>query len=498
MDVRKRRAKAAARPHNGGMTADPDLCYQALRTHDSRFDGRFFVGVSSTGVYCRPVCTARMPKRQNCRFFPSAAAAEVAGFRPCLRCRPEVAPGNASVDSRTRLAHAAAVLIEEGALNDGGVDELAARLDVTGRHVRRVFQGEFGVSPVEYAQTQRLLMAKRLLTDTALPVIDVAMASGFGSLRRFNALFHARYRLSPTDLRKRTGPHGRGDDLTFQLGFRPPLDWGALVAFLAQRAVKGVEQVDGDAYRRTVCLSRHAAQYRGWVEVRPARRRVALEVKVDASLVKVLPQALARVRRLFDLSCHPAEVARALGALAERHPGLRVPGAFDGFESAVRAVLGQQVTVKAARTIAGRFARRFGDEVATPFPELVTVFPPPQRIAGLEPSAIAELGVVGTRARSIVALARALVAGSLRLEPDADVETTLAVLRSLPGIGEWTAQYVAMRALSWPDAFPHTDHGVRKALQEQNPRRVLELALAWRPWRAYAVMHLWSSLEDTR
>jgi AraC family transcriptional regulator of adaptative response / DNA-3-methyladenine glycosylase II len=480
------------------MRADSDICYRALRAHDSRFDGRFFVGVSSTGVYCRPVCAVRTPKRQNCHFFPSAAAAEAAGFRPCLRCRPELAPGDASVDARTRLAHAAAGLIEEGALNDGGVDELAARLGVTGRHARRVFQGEFGVSPVEYAQTQRLLMAKRLLTDTALPVIDVAMASGFGSLRRFNALFHARYRLSPTDLRKRTGAHGSEDDLTLRLGFRPPLDWGALVGFLALRAVEGVEQVDGEAYRRTVCLSRHVTQCRGWVEVRPARGLPALEVKLDAALLKVLPQVLARVRRLFDLSCHPAEIARALGPLAERNPGLRVPGAFDGFESAVRAILGQQITVKAARTLAGRFVRRFGDEVATPFPALVTVFPSPQRIAGLEPPAIAELGIVGARARSIIALARALVDGSLRLEPDADVDATLAVLRSLPGIGEWTAQYVAMRALSWPDAFPHTDHGVRKALQGRDTRRVLELAEAWRPWRAYAVMHLWSSPEDTR
>jgi AraC family transcriptional regulator, regulatory protein of adaptative response / DNA-3-methyladenine glycosylase II len=480
------------------MRADPDVCYRALRTHDSRFDGRFFVGVSSTGIYCRPVCAVRTPKRQNCHFFPSAAAAEAAGFRPCLRCRPELAPGDSSVDARARLARAAAGLIEEGACDDGGVDELAARLGVTGRHVRRVFQGEYGVSPVEYAQTQRLLMAKRLLTDTTLPVIEVAMASGFGSLRRLNALFHARYRLSPTGLRKQAGAGGHHDDLTVRLGFRPPLDWGALLGFLGQRCVEGVEEVDGGAYRRTVRLSRHGTLHHGWFEARLGRRHDALEVTLDASLLKVLPQVLARVRRLFDLSCHPAEIASALGALAEERPGLRVPAAFDGFECAVTAILGQQVTVRSARTLAGRFVRRFGDEVATPFPALARIFPSPQRIAELEPSAVAELGIVATRARSILAVATALVEGRLRLESDADVQATLAALRSLPGIGEWTAQYIAMRALSWPDAFPHTDHGVRKALQGREPRQVLELAEAWRPWRAYAVMHLWSSLEGQR
>jgi AraC family transcriptional regulator of adaptative response / DNA-3-methyladenine glycosylase II len=479
------------------VRAEPDPRYQALRARDPRFDGRFFVGVSSTGIYCRPVCPARTPNRENCQFFPSAAAAEAAGHRPCLRCRPELAPGNASVDARARIAHAAADLIETGLLNDARVDELATRLGVTGRHVRRVFQSEYGVSPVQYAQTQRLLMAKRLLTDTALPVLEVAMASGFGSLRRFNALFRARYRLNPTALRREAGENGGADGLTLQLAYRPPFDWDALTAFLGPRAVEGVEQIRDGAYRRTVRVTRQEKELRGWVEVRPAPAWAALAVTVDGALLKALPQVLARVRRLFDLSCHPAEIAGALGRLAGASPGLRVPCAFDGFELAVRAVLGQQITVKGARTLAGRFARAFGEPAVTPFPGLDVVFPTPEAVARLDVSAIAELGIVGARARSIIALATELVAGRLRLEPAANIEGTLAALRRTPGIGEWTAQYIAMRALSWPDAFPHTDLGVRKALRAATPADVLNAGEAWRPWRAYAVMHLWRSLEET-
>lgn len=476
------------------MQLDPDTCYRALRARDTRFDGRFFVAVSSTRIYCRPVCTVRPPKRANCRFFPSAAAAESAGYRPCLRCRPELAPGNASVDAVRRIAQAAARLIEDGGLNAEGIDDMADRLGVTDRHLRRVFHAEFGVSPVAFAQTQRLLLAKRLLTDSALPVTDVAFASGFGSVRRFNALFRERYRLSPSALRGNTNASALPDALSFTLGFRPPYDWPALIAFLGARSIAGVETADGLAYRRTVRLAIDGREHRGWVEVTPSKRSAALRVTVSTSLVKALPAVLARVKDLMDLSCHPAEIAHALGGLAARCPGLRVPGAFDGFEVAVRAILGQQVSVAAARTLAGRFARTFGAAVDTPFPGLAVLFPAPADVAGARVERIARCGVTPARARSIRAIARALSDGDLALTPGTDVETALEKLRAFPGVGEWTAQYVAMRALAWPDAFPHTDLGIMKALGATDPKRVLATAERWRPWRAYAVMHLWHSL----
>jgi AraC family transcriptional regulator of adaptative response / DNA-3-methyladenine glycosylase II len=475
------------------MLLDSDQCYRALVAHDSRFDGRFFVGVGTTGIYCRPVCTARTPHQRNCSFYPSAAAAEAQGFRPCLRCRPELAPGYAVVDANRRLAQSAARLIEDGRLQDASLSELAVQLAVTDRHLRRVFQQEFGVAPVEYAQTQRLLLAKRLLTDTDLSVLDVAMASGFASLRRFNDLFRTRYRMTPGELR-RTGPRRAPTDrLAFDLAYRPPYDWTAMLAFLEKRAITGVETVDAKRYRRTLRAGKHS----GWIEVTPSPRRSALRVVVSASLAGALPSVLARVKALFDLACHPDEVAAALGPLAKANPGLRLPGAVDGFEIAVRAILGQQVTVRAATTIAARFAKAFGEAVETPHAGLEALFPKAEIIAELPPYRIAELGIIATRARAIVELARALADGRLSLEPTADVEITIATLESLPGVGPWTAQYIAMRALAWPDAFPHPDVAVLKAMREPIPRQALAAAEPWRPWRSYAVLHLWKSLEAT-
>jgi AraC family transcriptional regulator of adaptative response / DNA-3-methyladenine glycosylase II len=478
------------------MTLDAQTCYRALRARDARFDGRFYVAVSSTRIYCRPVCTVKPPRRENCRFYPSAAAAESGGYRPCLRCRPELAPGNASIDATSRLAQAAASLIEDRALDEEGLDAVAARLGITDRHLRRAFGTEFGVSPVAFAQTQRLLLAKRLLTDTAMPVTEVAYASGFRSLRRFNALFKQRYRLQPSRLRRHM--HGSGaassDALQFELSFRPPYDWAAVSRFLADRAVAGVEAVDDGKYRRTVRIPTDGKPQLGWIEVSPSPKKPALRVAIAASLAKALPPVLSRVKALMDLACNPAEVALALGPLAKAHPGLRVPGAFDGFEVAVRAILGQQVTVAGARTVAGRFAAAFGEPLETPFASLNRVFPTAEKISALPYGQIARLGMPGARARTVLALARAVAAGKLDLMPNADIEATLEQLHALPGVGEWTAQYIAMRALAWPDAFPHTDLGVMKALGTKDPKRVLAAGEAWRPWRAYAVMHLWNSL----
>lgn len=479
------------------MTLDPTTCYRALRARDARFDGRFFVAVSSTRIYCRPVCTVKPPRLENCRFYPSAAAAEVAGYRPCLRCRPELAPGNASVDATTRLAQAAASLIEDRALDFDGLGGIAASLGITDRHLRRAFGTEFGVSPVEFAQTQRLLLAKRLLTDTSLPVTEVAFASGFGSLRRFNALFRQRYRLQPGQLRRRASEEKAmpvADAMSFELSFRPPYDWSAMRTFLGTRAIAGVEMLDGTCYRRTVRVTVEGKDHSGWVEIGLSPKKPVLHVAASSSLARALPPLLARIKALMDLSCNPTEVAGVLGELAQRRPGMRVPGAFDGFEIAVRAIIGQQVTVAAARTIAGRFAAALGDPIETPFETLTTVFPSAARVAAVSVDLIARLGMPAARARTVIALANAVADGDLTLTPHTDLDATMERLRRLPGVGEWTAQYIAMRALAWPDAFPHTDLSVMKALKEKDARRVLEAGEAWRPWRAYAVMQLWHSL----
>ena len=475
------------------MLLEPEMCYRAVRSHDSRFDGRFFVGVSSTGIYCRPICTVKTPKPENCTFFPSAAAAESMGYRPCLRCRPELAPGNASVDASHRIAQGAASLIEDGVLSEASIDAIASRLGVIDRHLRRVFHDQFGVSPVEFAQTQRLLLAKRLLTDTAAPVTEVAFAAGFGSLRRFNTLFKTRYRLSPNQIRKVPPRADSPDLLSFELSFRPPYDWTALLEFLAARGISGVEMIESATYRRTVRLMRGGVTHSGWIEVAAVKRKAALRIAVSASLIKVIPAVLSRVKHLMDLSSHPGEIADVLGTLAGANPGLRVPGAFDGFEIAVRAILGQQISVAGARTMAGRFAAGFGTVIESPFASLTRLFPSAEEVASLNVNDIAGLGVISSRARSILELARAVAQGNLTLEPGVDVAQTLAKLRALNGVGEWTAQYIAMRALAWPDAFPHSDLGVMKALGESDPKRVLAAGEAWRPWRAYAAMHLWAA-----
>ncbi len=334
-------------------TLDADCCYQAVLTHDPRFDGVFFVGVSTTRIYCRTVCRAKIPQRKNCTFYPSAAAAEQAGFRPCLLCRPELAPGNACIDATGRLAAAVARRIEDGTLIEQRFEDLAQELGVSERHLRRIVHQEFGVSPIELLQTHRLLLAKRLLTDTTLPIADVAYASGFSSLRRFNALFQDRYRLNPTQLRETKTATIAQTDLVCEVAYRPPLDWQALLSYLAGRAIAGVETVEGDCYFRTVRLG----QQQGWLTVELVREKNTLRVKLSLSLVPVLLSALARVKALFDLAAEPQQISAHLGSLALRHPGLRVPGAFDGFEIAVRTILGQQVSVKAATTLMGRFVQ---------------------------------------------------------------------------------------------------------------------------------------------
>ncbi|MBL8033196.1 MAG: DNA-3-methyladenine glycosylase 2 [Leptospiraceae bacterium] len=468
-----------------------DTCYRAVVSRDARFDGAFFIAVSSTRIYCRTVCRVKTPLRKNCTFYPTAAAAEAAGYRPCLRCRPELAPGNSSMDAVSRLARLAMQRIEAGALSDASIAELADEFGVTDRHLRRVLVHELGVSPVEIAQTRRLHLAKQLLTDTTMPVTDIAYASGFASVRRFNALFKERYRLKPGALRQKKHIAHGADLLRCPLSYRPPLDWPSLLAFLAARAVQGVEMVHGDTYARTVAIDNH----RGVVTVANAPEKNQLIVSLSPSLLPALVPVLFSLRRLFDLDADPAVIAAHLGKLAAARPGLRVPGAFDGFEIAVRAILGQQISVKAATTLSGRIAAAFGENIDTDFLGLTHIHPTAEKIAHAGVGAMAHLGVIRARAQAIHALAEAVHTGTLSLAPSVDVAAHMERLKQLPGIGEWTAQYIAMRTLAWPDAFPHTDLAVMKALRTRDTGKVLGLAEAWRPWRSYAAMHLWMGAD---
>lgn len=473
------------------MNIDPTVCYEALRTHDRRFDGVFFVAVRTTKIYCRTVCKAQVPRFENCGFHPSAASAEKAGYRPCLRCRPELAPGHSSVDAVSRQAAFAMSRIEDGALSNGGVDQLASEMGITSRHLRRVVESEYGVAPIELAQTQRLLMAKRLLTDTNLPLTTVALASGFSSLRRFNALFLERYRMNPSQLRKEKKSETESDTFACELTFRTPYDWNSILAFLRHRASPGVEFVDDEKYMRTVASAGH----QGWISVELSKKQDALRVTVSNSLAPVLLNVIAKVKRLFDLQTTPSIIEEHLGVLAKHSPGLRVPGAFDGFEVAVRAILGQQVSVKGATVLAGRVAKLLGQKIETPFAELNILTPTASAMARVEPKALAALGIIGTRTASLIQLAKCIDNGDFILEPGSDVETTKTLMKEIPGIGDWTAEYVAMRCLDWPDAFPYSDLGIKKALGLKADKAILETAEAWRPWRSYAAMHLWKSLE---
>jgi AraC family transcriptional regulator of adaptative response / DNA-3-methyladenine glycosylase II len=518
---------------------DDAQLYQALLARDARFDGVFFVGVTSTGIYCRPVCRARTPRADRCRFYRSAAAAERRGFRPCLRCRPELAPAAvgavdgadelpaASVDAVRRLARAAGARIAAGALDDGqGLDALAATLGVSARHLRRAVERELGASPVALAQTRRLLTAKQLLAETALPVARVALASGFGSVRRFNALFQARYRLAPTAVRRSTrggderGADAAGAPVRLSLAYRPPYDWPAVRDYLAARATPGVEGVaahvgaDGTPALRYWRTVRVGAQV-GAIAVGPGPRPATLAVELSAGLLPAVVPLLARLRRLLDLDADPASVDAhlaadpALAAHVARRPGLRVPGAVDGFELALRAMLGQQVSVRAATTLAGRLAARVGEPLdaatgaAGAAAGLTHHAVDAGRLADAGVACVAAIGLPRARAEAVVALARAVADGAFPELAGDDAAAGAAGptafvrrLTALPGIGPWTATYVAMRALRWPDAFPDGDLALRRAAGDLSPARLRLAAERWRPWRAYAAMHLWAGLGD--
>ncbi|MGV3346857.1 AlkA N-terminal domain-containing protein [Enterobacteriaceae bacterium LUAb1] len=483
---------------------DSHAAYQALISRDTRFDGVFYVGVTSTRIYCRTVCPVKAPLPQNCRFFTCAEAAEKAGFRPCLRCRPELAPGNAPIDRAHRITDRVVAAIDEGLLQGKDrLEQIAACFHISGRQLRRVLQKELGVSPIELKQTRRLLLAKQLLTETQLPVTDVAFASGFTSLRRFHAAFQQRYQLPPGRLRK----HSKHDtkiqnreSSTLQLSYRPPYAWQEMLAFLAQRAIQHVEAVENDSYLRTVRLNGS----QGWIRATQVATKNALKIEFSHSLLGVLPVLLRRLRNLFDLNAHPDRIIARLQHdpyLADSiaaYPGLRVPGAFDNFEMIMRAILGQQITVKAATTLAGRLSLAFGDEIHTPFPTLTRLSPQPEMISMATVDEVAASGIISARARCIIRLAQACTKGELLLNEHPDPEQAIKKLLMLPGIGSWTAHYIAMRALRWPDAFPKEDIVIRNNLGGITAKEAEQLSLAWSPWRSYAVMHIWHSLSNKK
>ncbi|MFN7726469.1 MAG: DNA-3-methyladenine glycosylase 2 family protein [Rubrivivax sp.] len=483
---------------------DPAAAYRALLARDARFDGRLFVGVTSTGVYCRPVCRVRTPKAENCRFFHTPAQAESAAFRPCLKCRPEVAPGWSHTDAAHSLAGSAALVLNQ-ALHEGtGTDlaGLAQRLGISDRHLRRIFQQAHGVSPRDYLATQRLLLAKHLLTDTDWPITQVALASGFDSLRRFNAAFVERYRMPPSRLRQAgrhadTSTNAETGHSALRLAWRPPYDLPAMLHFLQRRALPGVEVVQGLALRRTLRWAVEGGPaLHGWLQLQFHPERHELRLTAAPVFAPVLGALLRRVRHALDLDADPEAVDSVLQRLpVPLRPGTRLPGSFDSFETAVRVVLGQQVTVQAARTLTQRLVDRFGEPIATPFADLNRLFPCATTLAHASPDSLGELGIVRQRVKALQALAGAVASGALQLSPLAPLESTLEALLALPGIGPWTAQLIALRVLAWPDAWPGSDIGLLNALGSRDVAATTAQAEAWRPWRSYAVVRLWTALE---
>jgi AraC family transcriptional regulator of adaptative response / DNA-3-methyladenine glycosylase II len=485
------------------MDLDQDACYRAVAARDARFDGRFFGAVKTTGVYCRPVCPATTPKRANMIFYSTAAAAEEAGFRPCLRCRPETAPDVGAWRGSSNTVNRALNLIELGALDEGrDVGALADRLGVGERQLRRLFRQHLGASPLSVAQTRRVHLAKQLLHETRLPMAEVALASGFGSVRRFNETFQALFGRPPTALRREAasetsaGPQGQ---VSLRLRYRAPYDWDAMLAFLAARAAPGLELVEEGAYARVIEIDGVI----GSVRVTQAKGENALEVRVRFARLSALPTIIARIRRVFDLGADPqainAHLAQdpALAPLTAARPGLRAPGGWDGLELATRAILGQQVTVGSAIGLLGKLVRAHGEPAsasATGDPRLNRAFPRPERLAG----AALQLGMPGPRARALTGLAQAVLADPDLLGLNRSLDQAIERLKALPGVGEWTAQYIALRGMREPDAFPAADVGLMRAMADADGVRpdaaeLLARAEAWRPWRAYAAQHLWSA-----
>jgi AraC family transcriptional regulator of adaptative response / DNA-3-methyladenine glycosylase II len=477
----------------------PAICDRARASKDARFDGLFFTAVRSTGIYCRPVCPAPTPKRHNITYYPTAAAATAAGYRPCLRCRPELSPEARAADVDEASTRALA-LIADGALQDVSVDALATQVGLGGRQLRRVLLARTGATPHEIHATRRLLLAKQLLTETALPVTHIALAAGFNSLRRFNAAFVEGCGMAPTAIRRQRGETPE-KTLTLRLGYRPPLDFRAMLAFLAKRAIPGIERVGEDSYERAI----GPADASTWIRVIADREKPELHLTISRVDPRAIPDIVRRVRRMFDLDADLVAVHKALrgeplfAKALRKRPGLRVPGGWDGFEIAVRAVLGQQVSVAGATTLAKRLVEAFGEtrsDAGVDHAGLDRAFPTPQRLrdANLE-----TIGLPKSRAATIRALSAATMDGRIGFGAGQRLDEFVTRMSTLPGIGAWTAHYIALRALGHPDAFPAGDLVLQQMLGDGarlSERATEARSQAWRPWRAYSVIHLWQLAND--
>jgi len=483
---------------------DREICYRALQSRDSRFDGLLFVGATSTGIYCRPVCSARTPKFENCRFFASAAAAQEAGFRPCLRCRPETAPDLASWRGTSNTVSRALALITDGTLdeNGGSVAQLAERLGLGERQLRRLFYRHLGASPIAVAQTRRVLFAKQLIHETRMSMTDVALASGFGSVRRFNEIFRKLFNRPPRSLRRKSpaSPVSTDAGITLRLRYRPPYDWESILSHLSARAIPGIEVIEDGKYQRTIEVESSA----GYIEVTHLPHRESLGVAIHISKVQSLPAIVARVRRLFDtgadietINAHLSSDPR-LARLVARRPGLRAAGGWDGFELGVRAILGQQISVAAASRLAGQLVAIHGKPMpkgSVRHPKLTHLFPRPEHLIRAQTLA---LGMPAARQFSLRALAEAAATDPNLFRPFGTIEEAIRRLRSIRGVGDWTAHYIALRALRETDAFPASDLGLLRGAAvmdgiRPSPVTLLDRAEVWRPWRAYAAQHLWAA-----
>jgi len=479
-----------------------DACYQALASRDARFDGQFIVAVSSTGIYCRPICRVRIPKQQNCQFFESPAQAESKGFRPCLRCRPELATRWCTESISETLAEKAIQWIDAHITDADVLSGAQKKIGVSDRHLRRLLQEHLGVSPLQYVQTSRLLLAKQLLTDTDVPIGDIAFIAGFNSIRRFNTVLKTSYGLTPSDLRKSrrdvrvldtSASDGSDDSIRCVLSVVSPYDFSAMLGFHERRAINSIESVIGNQYTRSISLENSIDESPcvGWYRV-ASINDTKLQLNVSRELVAQLPRVISIVRAQFDLDANPNHWLGTLGDLAQPNPGLRVPGGVDGFEVAVRAILGQQITVEAATTLLNRVVEKLGDKGPHGGPS--RCFPTANKLSRTKPETLGKLGVIESRARAIRSIAKAVCAGELQLHAGADIQHTRTLLKAIPGVGDWTINYILMRAVRWPDAFIHTDLGIVKAASKQGIDDILTHADRWRPWRGYAAMHLWHSL----